>query len=232
MNLKTVIAKHLAVSAAPPRTPRTPPTPPRCKNITAKWKGIRETINTAYAAGQQQIDGLTFGTLGQVWEFETWNSQNGNTLPPEIFKFSVNDAPYVPTNQYPPAAAMQEPQLGAPSVQNDPNLAKKEKLLACIKTLRKCALLRGYKDPRSGKYIRGKWDMLYAAAILEAIELARTGCEPYSSAGGMKNPSTADKRAFFKAQINSITEGVRSALGAPCKPCQPTQTAPAGVSPQ
>jgi hypothetical protein len=227
MNLKTVIAKHLAVSAAPPSTP------PRCKEITARWERFRGAINTAYEAGRQQIDGLTYGTLGQVWEFETWNSQNGNPLPPEIFKFSVNDAPYVPTNQYPPAAAMQEPQLGAPSVQNDPNLAKKEKLLACIKTLRKCALLRGYKDPRSGKYIRGKWDMLYAAAILEAIELARKGCEPYSSAGGIgRNPTNKQKKEFFKAQINSITEGVRSALGAPCKPCQPTQTAPAGVNPQ
>ena len=73
--------------------------------------------------------------------------------------------------------------------------------------------------------------MLYAAAILEAIELARKGCEPYSSAGGMKNPNRSEKSAFFKAQINSITEGVRSALGAPCKPCT-TQTAPAGANPQ
>jgi hypothetical protein len=75
--------------------------------------------------------------------------------------------------------------------------------------------------------------MLYAAAILEAIELARKGCEPYSSAGGIgRNPTNKQKKEFFKAQINSITEGVRSALGAPCKPCQPTQTAPAGVNPQ
>jgi hypothetical protein len=229
MSLNKVIAKHLAISAAPPSTP------PRCKEITERWQAIRQKINEAYNAGVQQIDGLTYGTLGQVWEFETWNAQNANPVPPfppEMFKFSVNDAPYVPTNTYPPAAAAQNPQLAAPEVQNDPFLKKKEDLVKCIKILRKCALTRGYKDARSGKYIRGKWDMLYAAAILEAIELARKGCEPYSSAGGMKNPNTSKKRDFFKAQINSITEGVRSALGAPCKPCLPTQAAPAGANPQ
>jgi hypothetical protein len=230
MNLKTVIAKHLVVSAAPPRTPLTPP---RCKEITAKWERIRVAINTAYEAGRQQIDGLTYGTLGQVWEFETWNTQNGNTLPPEIFKFSVDQGVYVATNQYPPAAAMQEPQLGAPSVQNDPSLAKKEKLLACIKTLRKCALLRGYKDPRSGKYIRGKFDLMYSADVLEAIELAKKGCEPYASAGGMKNPTTSQKRDFFKEQIRGMEAEFKSNVNdtPPCKPCTP-QTAPAGVSPQ
>jgi hypothetical protein len=192
MNLKTVIAKHLAVSAAPPSTP------PRCKNITAKWERIRGAINTAYAAGQQQIDGLTYGTLGQVWEFETWNSQNGNTLPPEIFKFSIEN-PYNPPNTYPPAAAAQNPQLAAPEAQNDPNLAKKEKLLACIKTLRKCALLRGYKDLRSGKYIRGKWDMLYAAAVLEAIELARSGCEPLAVL--VETQQISKRKNFLKLKL-------------------------------
>jgi len=217
---------RVAVSAAPP-----PSTPVRCKDIVAKWANIRAKINQAYEAGVSQINGLTFNTLGNVWTFETWNDQNGNPFPPELFKFDLSN-PYTPSNNYPPAAAAVQvaPQVG-PALENEANVAR-EKLLQCIREMRKCAITRGYKDQRSGKYIRGKWDMLYAAAVGEAIELARKACEPYASAGGMSRPTTSQKRDFFKAQMTSILDGVRSALGPACKPCiktpAPAQTAPVG----
>lgn len=210
-----------AVSAAAP-----PTTSPRCKEISTRWANIRAKINEAYNAGVTQAGGLTFGTLGNVWTFETWNDQNGKPIPPEVFKFDLSN-PYTPTNSYPPAAAAVQvaPQVG-PALENQANNAK-EKLLQCIKELRKCAITRGYKDPKSGKYIRGKWDMLYAAAVCEAIELARKGCEPYASAGGMRRPTTSQKRDFFKAEMQSFLDGIRSALGPACKPCVKT-VAPAG----
>lgn len=218
----------VALGAAPPSVP------PRCKEISTRWATVRAKINEAYESGVNQVNGLTFGTLGNVWTFETWNEQNGNPIPPEVFKFTVSN-PYMPANNYPPAAAAVQvaPQAG-PALENQANSAK-EKLLKCIKELRKCAITRGYKDQKSGKYIRGKWDMLYAAAVCEAIELARKGCEPYASAGGMRRPTTSQKRDFFKAQVQSFLDGVRSALGPDCKPCVktvapagPAQTQPAG----
>lgn len=224
MTMKNLRAKievlKVAVGAAPPTVP------PRCKNIINKWKTIREKIIQAHQAGISQADGLTFGTLGTVWTFETWNDENGKPIPPEVFKFTVSN-PYMPGNSYPPAAAAVQvaPQVG-PALENQANNSK-EKLLKCIKELRKCAITRGYKDERSGKYIRGKWDMLYAAAVCEAIELARSGCEPYSSAGGMRRPTTSQKRDFFKQQMQWMLDGVRSALGPECKPCVKT-VAPAG----
>ena len=217
---------RVAVSAAPPSTP------PRCKEVIAKWANIRAKINEAYNAGIQQIDGLTYRTLGQVWEFETWNNQNGNPIPPEVFKFDLSK-PYVATNKYPPAAAAQNPQLAAPQAENNPFSKQQEEQVKCIKILRKCALRRGYKVPTSGKYIRGKSDMLYAAAVGEAIELAIKGCEPYSSAGGMKSATTTQKRDFFKAEMRSILEGMLSAQGEQCQPCVKTATpaAPAQTDP-
>jgi hypothetical protein len=217
---------RVAVSAAPPSTP------PRCKAIIEKWANIRAKINQAYEAGVSQVNGLTLNTLGNVWEFEIWNSQNGNPFPPEMFKFSVGQGLYVTTNRYPPAAAMQQPQLSTPSTQNDPNLAKEQRL-QCIKALRKCALLRGYKDSQSGKYIRGKFDLMYSADVLEAIELATKGCEPYASAGGNRNATTSDKRNFFQEQIRGIESEFRSNVNDTpvCKSCtqqRSAQTAPAG----
>jgi hypothetical protein len=208
----------------------------KCKEIVAKWAGIRAKINEAYNAGLQQIDGLTYGTLGQLWTFEKWNEQNGNPFPPEIFKFDLSGnppKPYVTTNKYPPATAVQNPQLAAPEAQNDPFLKQKEDLVKCIKILRKCALRRGYTDKKSGKYIRGKSDMLYAAAVGEAIELARGACEPYISAGGMKGANNSQRRDFFNKQMKSFEDGMKSALGPACEPCvkevatkAPAETAP------
>jgi hypothetical protein len=219
-----VLRAAVNAAAAPPTS-----TPVRCKDITTKWANIRAKINQAYEAGVSQINGLTYNTLGNVWTFESWNDQNGNPFPPEIFKFDLLN-PYTPTNNYPPAAAAVQaaPQI-APAVPGENNIAR-EKLLQCIKEIRKCAITRGYKDPRTGKYMRGKWDMLYAAAVGEAIELARKACEPYASAGGMRRPTTSQKRDFFKAQMASILEGVRSALGPACKPCIKTAT-PAPTTP-
>lgn len=233
MIMKNLRAKievlKVAVAAAAPPTARTPTVPARCKNIIEKWKRIREKILEAHQAGITQADALTFDTAGTLWTFETWNEQNGKPIPPvppEVFKFTISN-PYVPTNQYPPAAAQVATQVG-PAPQNPANNAAKENLLKCIKELRKCAITRGYKDQRSGKYIRGKSDMLYAAAVCEAIELAKSGCEPYSSAGGARRPvSTTQKRDFFKDQVKRFLEGAISALGPECKPCTRT-AAPAG----
>lgn len=211
----------VALGALPPQLPNHLAA---CKAISTKWTTIRAKIHEAYQSGVNQANGLTFGTLGNVWTFETWNEQNGNPIPPEVFKFTISN-PYVPTNQYPPAAAQVATQVG-PAPENQANNAK-EKLLNCIKEVRKCAITRGYKDERSGKYIRGKSDMLYAAAVCEAIELAKLTCEPYRSAGGMRNPNTSQKRDFFKDQVRRFLEGAISALGPECKPCTRT-AAPAG----
>jgi hypothetical protein len=204
----------------------------KCKEITAKWANIRSKINEAYNAGLQQIDGLTYRTLGQVWEFETWNNQNGNPIPPEVFKFDLSKT-YVTTNKYPPVAAFQNPQLAAPQAENNPFSKQQEDQVKCIKILRKCALRRGYTVPGSGKYIRGKSDMLYAAAVNEAIELARGACEPYISAGGMKSANNSQRRTFFNNEMESIKTGMLSAQGAECQPCIKTTTpaAPAQTDP-
>ena len=75
--------------------------------------------------------------------------------------------------------------------------------------------------------------MLYAAAVGEAIELARGACEPYISAGGMKGANNSQRREFFNKEMKSFEEGMKSQFGSACEPCikeaatkTPAETAP------